>query len=124
MPGVRTRTAAMILAVVPDIGRFGSAAALASYFPARLKRGHPLPGWPLSPAAPEPAFGLTLTPVRGHRALKRSLYQSAFASLSDPVSRAYYDRKRSQGKSHQAALVCLARRRTNVIYALMRDQTP
>ena len=113
MPGVGTRTAAMILAVVPDIGRFGSAAALASYAglaPVTRRSGT--------------SVRADLTPVRGHRALKRALYQSAFASLSDPVSRAYYDRKRSQGKSHQAALICLARRRTNVIYALLRDQTP
>ena len=47
----------------------------------------------------------------------------AFAALHDPESRAYYDRKRSQGKKHNAALICLARRRTDVIYAMLRDGT-
>lgn len=52
---------------------------------------------------------------------------SAFASLADPTSRAYYDRKRAQGKRHNAALICLARRRTDVIYAIyamLRDRKP
>ena len=51
--------------------------------------------------------------------LKRALYLSAFASLREPASRAYYDRKRAEGKDHRSALVCLARRRTNVLYAML-----
>ena len=39
------------------------------------------------------------------------MFLAAFAALSDPVSRAYYDRKRAQKKKHNAALICLARRR-------------
>ena len=49
---------------------------------------------------------------------------SAFASLSDPTSRAYYDRKRAQGKRHNAALICLARRRVDVLFAMLRDRQP
>ncbi len=49
---------------------------------------------------------------------------SAFASLADPTSRAYYDRKRAAGKRHNAALICLARRRVDVIYAMLRDRKP
>jgi hypothetical protein len=37
---------------------------------------------------------------RGHHGLKAALFQSAFASLGDPASRAYYDRKRAEGKQH------------------------
>ncbi|MFP5073032.1 transposase, partial [Pseudonocardia nantongensis] len=61
---------------------------------------------------------------RGNHALKSTLFLSAFASLADPVSRAYYDRKRAQGKRHNAALICLARRRTDVLFAMLRDRTP
>jgi transposase len=61
---------------------------------------------------------------RGNRALKNALFQSAFASLADPTSRAYYDRKRTEKKKHNAAIVCLARRRTDVIYAMRRDKQP
>ena len=49
---------------------------------------------------------------------------AVLAALSDPTSRAYYDRKRAQGKKHNAALICLARRRCDVIYAMLRDSTP
>jgi hypothetical protein len=63
-------------------------------------------------------------PRRGNRALKSALYLSAFASLKDPTSRTYYDRKRAEGKNHPAALLCLARRRTDVLYAMVRDRRP
>jgi hypothetical protein len=36
-------------------------------------------------------------------------------------SRAYYDRKRAEGKKHNAAIICLARRRTDVLYAMLRN---
>ena len=63
-------------------------------------------------------------PARGgNKRLKNALFLSAFAALHDPESRAYYDRKRAQGKKHNAAIVCLARRRTDVIYAMLRDGT-
>ncbi|MFD4198269.1 IS110 family transposase, partial [Amycolatopsis thermoflava] len=38
-------------------------------------------------------------------------------------SRAYYDRKRAEGKKHNAALICLARRRCDVLYAMLRNHT-
>lgn len=60
----------------------------------------------------------------GNKALKRAMFLSAFASLSDPVSRTYYDKKRGEGKKHNAALICLARRRCDVIYAMLRDKQP
>jgi hypothetical protein len=46
----------------------------------------------------------------------------AFASLrSAPESRAFYDRKRAEGKRHTQALIALARRRVNVLWAMLRD---
>lgn len=42
--------------------------------------------------------------------LKRALFFSAFAALSDPVSRTYCDRKIAQGNRHNQALIALARR--------------
>ncbi|MGW3943899.1 IS110 family transposase, partial [Streptomyces phaeochromogenes] len=50
-------------------------------------------------------------------------YLAAFASLSQPESRAYYDRKRREGKHHIAALIALARRRIDVLFAMLRDGT-
>ncbi len=58
----------------------------------------------------------------GNKVLKRVFYQSAFASLrSSPESRAFYDRKRAEGKRHTQALIALARRRVNVLWAMLRD---
>ncbi|MET9031165.1 transposase, partial [Nocardia sp. NPDC004168] len=56
----------------------------------------------------------------GNHKLKRALFLSAFAALHDPASRAYYDRKRAEGKKHNAALICLARRRCDVLYAMLK----
>jgi hypothetical protein len=55
---------------------------------------------------------------KGNKILKCVFYQSAFASLrSLPQSRAFYDRKRAEGKRHTQALIALARRRVNVLWA-------
>ena len=37
---------------------------------------------------------------------------------------AYYDLKRGQQKKHTEALIALARRRTDVLYAMLRDNKP
>jgi hypothetical protein len=51
--------------------------------------------------------------------------QSAFCALpTDPASRAFCDRKRTEGKRHHQALIALARRRINVLYARLRDRRP
>lgn len=44
---------------------------------------------------------------------------------SRPVfqSRAYYDRKRAEGKRHNQALIALARRRCDTLYGMLRDGT-
>ncbi|MFG7088438.1 IS110 family transposase, partial [Burkholderia pseudomallei] len=41
----------------------------------------------------------------------------------DPVSRAYSSRKIQQGKRHNQALIALARRRCDVLFAMLRDGT-
>ncbi|GAA1249247.1 hypothetical protein GCM10009676_39660 [Prauserella halophila] len=59
----------------------------------------------------------------GNRKLKRAFFLAAFAALHDPTSRTYYDRKRAEGKKHNAALICLARRRCDVLFAMLRNHT-
>src|SRR3546814_3709152 len=52
----------------------------------------------------------------GDSALKRVFYQSAFVAITcDPTSKAYYRRKRTEGKTHHQAVLALARRRVNVL---------
>ena len=38
-----------------------------------------------------------------------------------PASKAFYERKRREGKAHKQAVLALARRRLNVLWALIRD---
>jgi transposase len=61
---------------------------------------------------------------RGNHRLKNAMFMAAFCSRRSPDSRAYYDRKRAEGKRHNAAVMCLARRRCDVILAILTTQTP
>jgi hypothetical protein len=60
----------------------------------------------------------------GNKQLKNALSRSAWiASRHAPLSKAYYDRKRAEGKKHNAAVICLARRRCDVIYTMLKNGT-
>ncbi|MBN6033706.1 IS110 family transposase [Amycolatopsis sp. 195334CR] len=110
MPGIGIRTAARILLEIGDASNFASSAHLAAYAgiaPVTRTSGTSIKGE---------------HPARtGNRKLKRAFFLAAFAALHDPTSRAYYDRKRAEGKKHNAALICLARRRCDVLYAMLRN---
>jgi transposase len=61
-------------------------------------------------------------PRRYNRRLQRVLYTSALFSIRHcEESRRFYDRKRAEGKRHTQAVLALARRRVNVLWALLRD---
>lgn len=113
MPGVGLRTAAVIISELSGKS-FHSPAALASYAG-------------LAPTTRQSGSSIKSERVShsGNKRLKRALFLSAFAVIrTDPVSRAYYDRKRGQGKRHNQALIALAHRRRGVIYAMIRDARP
>ena len=59
----------------------------------------------------------------GNKRLKRALFLSAFAALHDPTSLAHYDRNRASAKTHNAALLCLARRPCDVRHPIHRIGT-
>ncbi|MFJ2821209.1 IS110 family transposase [Streptomyces toxytricini] len=62
-------------------------------------------------------------PISYHRRLQRVFYTSALVSVRyDPNSRMFYDRKRAEAKKHVQAVLAPARRRVNVIWALIRDR--
>ncbi|WP_104134025.1 IS110 family transposase [Cryobacterium sp. Y62] len=111
MPGVGVRTAARLITEVSgkDFATAGHLASYAGLAPVTRRSGSSIRGEHPS--------------RRGNKALKRALFFSAFAALSDPVSRTYYDRKIAQGKRHNQALIALARRRCDVLYAMLRDGT-
>jgi transposase len=60
----------------------------------------------------------------GNKTLKRVFFQSAFCSLSHPDSRTFYRRKRDEKKTHHQAVLALARRRVDVLHAILRNRTP
>ena len=61
-------------------------------------------------------------PRRYCRRLLRVFYMSAMvAARCCPVSKSFYERKRAEGKTHKQAVIALARRRLNVLWALIRD---
>lgn len=112
MPGIGVRTGARILLEVGDGSAFPTSGHLAAYAgmaPVTRRSGTSIRG--------------EHPPRGGNKNLKRAFFLAAFASLHDPASRAYYDRKRAQGKRHNAALICLARRRIDVLHAMLRNGT-
>lgn len=113
LPGMGAVLTAELLAVAGGLDRFTSGdhlAAAAGLAPALVQSGK---------------ARYLQRPLTGDRALKRVFYQSAFCALpADPASRAFYDRKRAEGKRHHQALIALARRRINVLYAMLRDRQP
>ena len=64
-------------------------------------------------------------PRRYHRGLRRVFYMAALCStLREGPSRTFYQRKRAEGKHHIQALIALARRLVDVLWALLRDNRP
>ncbi|MER6755572.1 transposase [Micromonospora echinofusca] len=62
-------------------------------------------------------------PRRFHRRLRHILWMAAFTAAREcPTSRAYYEKKRAEGKNHRQAILALARRRVDVLWALIRDR--
>jgi transposase len=113
LPGMGPILGAEFLVAVGEICAFESADRLAAYAG-------------LVPAARDSGkrVGNNRRMRGGNKTLKRVFYQSAFASLrSAPESRAFYERKRAEGKRHTQALIALARRRVNVLWAMLRDGT-
>lgn len=113
LPGIGPRTGARILAEIGDGTRFANGSKLASYAglaPVTRQSGTSIRGESQS--------------RRGNHRLKNAMFLAAFASLRSPDSKAFYDRKRNEGKKHNAAVICLARRRCDVILAMLRNLEP
>lgn len=112
LPGMGALMTAQFIAEAGSIARFRSADALAA-------------AAGLAPVLKQSGKSRRLQrPHGGNKGLKRVFYQAAFASLRSPDSRAFYARKRQEGKRHHQAVIALARRRVNVLWAVLRDRTP
>jgi transposase len=112
LPGMGAVLCGEFIAQAGDLGRFASAdqlAAAAGLAPVLRQSGK---------------VRFQRRPSGGNKDLKRVFYQSAFCSLGSPDSRAFYARKRSQGKRHHQALIALARRRIDVLWAILHTRRP
>jgi len=111
LPGMGFRLGAEFLAAVGDPDLIGSADQLAAWT-----------GLAPRPRDSGKRTGRLHTPQRYSRRLRRVMYMSALTAVRcDPASRVYYQRKRAEGKRPVQATICLARRRVDVLYALLRD---
>ena len=113
MPGIGPRTGSRILAEIGDGSRFENGDKLASYAglaPVTRQSGKSVNGESKS--------------RRGNHRLKNAMFLASFASLRSPEAKAFYDRKRAEGKRHNAAVICLARRRCNGIMAMLATRQP
>ena len=110
LPGMGLILTAEFLAEVDDIARYGSPDRLAAAGIAPVLRA-------------SGSLSYKRRAKRGNRALKRVFYQSAYCAIGHHgKSRDYYQRKRTEGKMHEQAVVALARRRVNVLWAMLRDR--
>jgi transposase len=113
MPGIGPLLDAEFLAAIgSDLAGFASPDALAAFA-----------GLAPAPHDSGKRNGNLHRPRHYHRGLQRVFYMSALMSVRyDPNSRTFCDRKRAEGKRHTQAVIALARRRINVLWALIRDR--
>ncbi len=110
LPGMGVVFTAEFLAGVGNLGRFASAdslAAAAGIAPVQRASG---------------ASSHQRRARRGNKVLKRLLYRSAFSCICHHQrSEDFYRKKRAEGKGHHQAVIALARRRVDVLWAMLRD---
>lgn len=115
VPGVGPVLGAAIFSEIGDISKFRSAAKLAAFagIDPSVKRSGEFSG------------------IRNHMSkrgspyLRRALWQaSVVAALHDPALRAFFQKKRTQGKSYMNAIGHVTRKMASIIFAVLRDNSP
>jgi transposase len=113
--GVGPTLAAVILSEIGDVKRFNSAAKLAAFagVDPTMKQSGNFTG------------SRNRMSKRGSPYLRRALRLAAtVASFKDPSISDFYQRKRTEGKSHMIALGHVVRKMVNIIFAVLRDNSP
>jgi transposase len=113
LPGIGPRLGARIAVEIGSISRFRTPGHLAAYA-----------GLGPTPWKSGTSINANVPSRFGNHRLKNALFLAAFASLRHAPSRIYYDRKRAQGKRHNQAVLCLARRRVDVLHAMLSHGAP
>lgn len=111
LPGMGPLLTAEFIAVTGDLSRYRDAA-------------HPAAHAGIAPVLSDSGrrTGNLHRPSQYDRRLCRIFYLAAQTAMSRPgASRDYYRKKRAEGKIHSQAVLCLARRRIDVLWAMLRD---
>lgn len=113
IPGISVALGAQIVAEIGDVGRFRNGASVVKY--AGLNSG-------VSQSGQFEGKGLPISKT-GSPYLRRAMWLAAeSARRFDPGLRAFYDKKRAEGKGHRVAVTAVARKLCHIVYAVMRDR--
>lgn len=115
IPGVGPITGATILGEIGDIHKFSNPKKLVAY--AGIDASVSQSG----------QFDAThnVMSKRGSPYLRKALFQAAIvASRSDPVLKAFYEKKRSEGKHHLTAIGAVSRKLCYIIHAILTKNEP
>ena len=115
IPGIGTVLGAVILSEFGDINRFDKPSQLVAYagIDATVSQSGEYEGTH------------NVMSKRGSPYLRKALFQAALvASNSDPVLKAYYQKKRAEGKHHKTCIGAIARKLCNIIYSVLKNDKP
>ncbi|MGI8420051.1 MAG: IS110 family transposase [Candidatus Levyibacteriota bacterium] len=111
IPGIGAVTAAAIIGELGDLARFPNVASVIAYAG-------------LDPKVSESGMSSKQRAIskRGSKYLRTAIWQAAVRSLiHNPDLKAFYDKKRSEGKPKQVAIGAVANKLTRIIYGIMRS---
>lgn len=115
IPGIGEQTAATLMAEIGQVKRFSSALKLIAYsgFDPRVRQS----GTSL--------HRNTRLTKRGSPWLRRAVFMAANVSRQyDPELKAYYQRKREEGRTHTEAMMPVCRKLLTRVYAVWKRGTP
>jgi transposase len=115
IPGVGPATGAIILGEIGDIDRFSNPKKLVAFAgidPTVMQSGNY-------------TGSHNRLSKRGSPFLRRAIWMSAVvACRHDPVFKAFYEKKRAEGKAHGTAIGAVARKLTYTIHAVLKANKP
>jgi transposase len=115
IPGIANVTGATILGEIGDINRFSNPSKLVAFSGIDAS---------VSQSGENAGTGHRMS-KRGSPYLRKALFQAALvASNCDPVFKAYYQKKRSEGKHHLTAIGAVVRKLCYTIHAILKNNTP
>ena len=115
IPGIGIVTGGAILGEIGDISRFSNPSKLVAFSGIDAS---------VAQSGENAGTGHRMS-KRGSPYLRKALFQAALvASVHDPVFKAYYQKKREEGKHHLTALGAVARKLCYTIHAILKNNTP